>query len=149
MIPASPSTFSSPSCIPATPEVPRDTSHSHVPLGLHVIHPCALLCIIPRKPISCPHWVQLQESPLDQVPLMLPDEPESSADLQIDAAAMDVTGTWGRKPASSGLPTDWGKSWELAHHLELKYRKYHLCSGGSLCGQSTLRTATLEWCGKV
>ena len=36
-----------------------------------------------------------------------------------------VTSTWGRKPASSGLPMDWGKSWKPAHRLELKCRKYH------------------------
>jgi len=37
-----------------------------------------------------------------------------------------VTSTWGRKPVSSGLPTDWGKSRELAHHLELKLQKIPL-----------------------
>jgi len=60
-----------------------------------------------------------------------------------------VTGTWGRKPASSGLPTDQGKSWELAYRLELKCRKYRSHSGGSLHGQSTLRSAALEWRGKA
>jgi len=60
-----------------------------------------------------------------------------------------VTSTWGRKPASSGLPTDQGKSWELAHCLDLKCRKYHSRSGGSLRGQSISRSAALEWHGKV
>src|SRR5712675_1664439 len=32
--------------------------------------------------------------------------------------ALSVTGTWGRKLSSSGLPTDWGKSWEPAHCLD-------------------------------
>src|SRR5712671_7857236 len=39
---------------------------------------------------------------------------------------------------------DWGKSWEPAQHLELKCRKYRLRSGGSLHGQSTLRSATVS-----
>jgi len=60
-----------------------------------------------------------------------------------------VTGTWGRKPASSSLPMDQGKSWEPAHHLELKCRKYCSHSRGSLHGQSTSRIATLERCGKA
>jgi len=37
-----------------------------------------------------------------------------------------VTGTWGRKPVSSGLPMDQGKSWEPAHCLELKLQKIPL-----------------------
>src|SRR5712675_3059326 len=32
--------------------------------------------------------------------------------------ALSVTGTWGRKLSSSSLPTDRGKSWEPAHHLD-------------------------------
>src|SRR5712671_6517664 len=42
-IPAVTPTFSSPSCPAASPEVPRDTSSSHMPLGSHMIHPCAPL----------------------------------------------------------------------------------------------------------
>src|SRR5712672_3591389 len=86
MIPAVTPTFSSTSCPAASPEVPHDTSSSHVPLGLHVIHPCAPSCTIPRNPISRPRWVRLQESP-PSTP-NAPDEPESSADPQIDSAAM-------------------------------------------------------------
>jgi len=53
----------------------------------------------------------------------------------------DVTGTWGRKPASSGLPMDQGKFRELAHHLERKYRKYH-----SRIWRVPARTEYLEDC---
>jgi len=56
-IPAITPTFSSTSRPAASPEVPRDTSSSHVPLGSHVIHPRAPLHTIPHDPISRPHWV--------------------------------------------------------------------------------------------
>src|SRR5712671_3324724 len=87
MIPAVTPTFSSPSCPATSPEVPRDTSSSHVPLGSHVIHPRApLLHPMPRDPVSHPRWVQLQESPLSTPDA--PDEPESSADPRIDSAVI-------------------------------------------------------------
>jgi len=41
---------------------------------------------MPRDPISRPHWVQLRESPPSTPDA--PDEPESSADLQIDSAVL-------------------------------------------------------------
>src|SRR5712671_5660432 len=86
-IPAVTPTFSSPSHPTTSPEVPRDISSSHVPLGSHVIHPRAPLSRpMPRKPISRPRWVQLRESPPSTPDA--PDEPESSADLRIDSAAM-------------------------------------------------------------
>ena len=79
-IPAVTPTFSSPSHPTTSPEVPRDISSSHVPLGSHVIHPRAPLSRpMPRKPISRPRWVQLRESPPSTPDA--PDEPESSADL--------------------------------------------------------------------
>jgi len=87
-IPASPPTFSSTSHPVASPEVPRDTSHSHVPFGLHMIHPHAPLHTIPCNPVSCPCWVRLQESPSRPSTPNAPDKPESSADPQIDSAVM-------------------------------------------------------------
>src|SRR5712671_2228711 len=87
MIPAVTPTFSSTSRPTASPEVPHDTSSSHVPLGLHVIHPCAPSSRpMPRDPVSRPHWVRLRELPLSTPDA--PDEPESSADLRIDSTAM-------------------------------------------------------------
>jgi len=86
MIPAVTPTFSSTSHPATSPEVLRDTSSSHVPLGLHVIHPRAPLCTILHNPVSRPHWVRLQESP-PSTP-NTPDEPEGSADPQIDSTAM-------------------------------------------------------------
>jgi len=57
-IPAVTPTFSSPSHPAASPEVPRDTSSSHMPLGSHVIHPRAPLSRpMPRNPVSHPRWV--------------------------------------------------------------------------------------------
>src|SRR5712671_3278955 len=87
MIPAVTPTFSSPSCPATSPEVPRDTSSSHMPLGSHVIHPRApLLHPMPRGPVSRPRWVRLQESP-PSTP-SAPDKPESSTDLRIDSAVL-------------------------------------------------------------
>src|SRR5712672_47375 len=87
-IPAVTPTFSSTSRPAASPEVPRDTSSSHVPLGLHVIHPRAPSSRpMPRDPVSCPHWVQLRESPPSTPDT--PDEPESSADPRIDSAVLN------------------------------------------------------------
>src|SRR5712671_1730695 len=88
MIPASPPTFSLTSRPAASPEVPCDTSHSHVPLGAHMIHPRAPSHTIPRDPISHPRWVQLRELPPCPSTPDAPDEPESSADPQIDSTAM-------------------------------------------------------------
>ena len=51
-----------------------------------MIHLHAPLHTLPRDPVSCPHWVQLQES-LPSTP-NAPDEPESSADPWIDSAVM-------------------------------------------------------------
>src|SRR5882757_10698547 len=52
-IPAVTPTFSSTSRPAASPEVPHDTSSSHMPLGLHMIHPRALLSRpMPREPVS-------------------------------------------------------------------------------------------------
>jgi len=86
-IPAVTPTFSSTSHPAASPEVPRDTSSSHVPLGSHVIHPRAPLSHpMPREPISRPRWVRLQESPPSTPDA--PDEPESPTDPRIDSAAM-------------------------------------------------------------
>ena len=86
-IPAVTPTFSSPSRPIASPEVPRDTSSGHVPLGSHVIHPRAPLSRpMPRDPVSHPRWVRLRESPPSTPDA--PDEPESSTDLRIDSAAM-------------------------------------------------------------
>ena len=85
-IPAVTPTFSSTSRPVASPEVPRDTSSSHVPLGSHVIHPRAPSRTIPHDPVSRPRWVRLRESPPSTPDA--PDEPESSADLRIDSAAM-------------------------------------------------------------
>jgi len=86
-IPAITPTFSSPSHPAASPEAPRDTSSSHVPLGSHVIHPRAPLSYpMPHDPVSRPRWVRLRESP-PRTP-DTPDEPESSTDPQIDSAAM-------------------------------------------------------------
>src|SRR5712671_2060941 len=78
-IPAITPTFSSPSRPTAYPEVPHDTSSSHVPLGSHVIHPRAPLSRpVPREPVSRPRWVQLRESPPSTPDA--PDEPEGSPD---------------------------------------------------------------------
>src|SRR5712672_194281 len=85
-IPAITPTFSSPSRPAASPEVPRDTSSSHVPLRSHVIHPHAPSCTLPPNPISHPQWVRLRELPPSTPDA--PDEPESSPDLRIDSAAM-------------------------------------------------------------
>src|SRR5712672_1717391 len=86
-IPAVTPTFSSPSRPTTSPEVPCDTSSSHVPLGSHVIHPRAPSSRpMPRDPVSCPRWVQLRESP-PSTP-NAPDEPESSADPRIDSTAL-------------------------------------------------------------
>src|SRR5712671_801805 len=86
-IPAVTPTFSSPSRPATSPEVPRDTSSSHVPLGSHVIYPRAPSSHpMPHDPVSRPRWVRLRESPPSTPDA--PDEPESSADLQIDSAAM-------------------------------------------------------------
>src|SRR5712675_1355226 len=86
-IPAVTPTFSSTSCPAASPEVPRDTSSSHVPLGSHVIHPRAPSSRpMPRDPVSCPRWVQLRESPPSTPDA--PDEPESSDDPRIDSAVL-------------------------------------------------------------
>src|SRR5712671_2883595 len=86
-IPAITPTFSSTSRPAASPEVPRDTSSSHVPLGLHVIHPCVPSSRpMPRDPVSRPRWVRLRESPPSTPDA--PDEPESSADPWIDSATM-------------------------------------------------------------
>jgi len=85
-IPAVTPTFSSTSHPATSPEVPHDTSSSHVPLGLHVIHPRAPSRTIPRDPVNRPRWVQLRELPPSTPDA--PDEPESSADPQIDSAAV-------------------------------------------------------------
>src|SRR5712672_2843244 len=86
-IPAVTPTFSSTSRPAASHEVLRDTSSSHVPLGLHVIHPHAPLSRpMPCDPVSRPRWVQLRESPPSTPDA--PDEPESSTDPRIDSAAM-------------------------------------------------------------
>jgi len=88
MIPAVTPTFSSTSCPTTSPEVPHNTSSSHMPLGSHVIHPRALSHTIPRDPTSRPQWVQLRESPPCPSTPNAPDKPESSADLRIDSAAI-------------------------------------------------------------
>ena len=80
-IPAVTPTFSSTSRPAASPEVPRDTSSSHMPLGSHVIHPRAPSHTMPREPISHPRWVRLQESPPR---LSTPDTPNP----QINSAAI-------------------------------------------------------------
>src|SRR5712671_3694571 len=86
-IPAVTPTFSLTSHPAASPEVPRDTSSGHVSLGSHVIHPHASPSRpMPRNPVNHPRWVQLRESPPSTPDA--PDEPESSADPQIDSAAM-------------------------------------------------------------
>src|SRR5712672_2867793 len=86
-IPAVTPTFSSPSRPAASPEVPRDISSSHVPLGSHVIHPRAPSSRpIPRDPVSRPPWIRLRESP-PSTP-NAPDEPDGCADPRIDSAAM-------------------------------------------------------------
>src|SRR5712671_2872452 len=86
-IPAVTPTFSSTSRPAASPEVPRDTSSGHVPLGLHVIHPRAPSSRhIPRDPVSRPRWVRLRESPPSTPDA--PDEPESSTDPRIDSAVL-------------------------------------------------------------
>src|SRR5712671_5694990 len=57
-IPAVTPTFSSTSRPAASPEVPRDTSSGHVPLGSHVIYPRAPSSRpMPRDPVSRPRWV--------------------------------------------------------------------------------------------
>src|SRR5712671_3497565 len=87
MIPAITPTFSLTSRPTASPEVPRDTSSSHVPLGSYMIYPHApLLRPIPRDPISRPHWVRLRELPPSTPDA--PDEPESSTDLRIDSTVL-------------------------------------------------------------
>src|SRR5712671_1318583 len=87
MIPAVTPTFSSPSRPTASPEVPRDTSSSHVPLGSHVIHPRAPPSHpMPREPVSRPRWVRLQELPPSTPDA--PDEPESSTDPRIDSTVL-------------------------------------------------------------
>src|SRR5882757_8176780 len=86
-IPAVTPTFSSTSRPAASPEVPRDASSGHVPLGSHVIHPRAPSSRpMPRDPVSRPRWVRLRESPPSTPDA--PDEPESSTDPWIDSAAM-------------------------------------------------------------
>ena len=86
-IPAITPTFSSTSRPTASPEVPRDTSSSHMPLGSHVIHPRAPSSRpMLREPVSRPHWVRLRESPLSTP--NAPDEPEGSADPRIDSAVL-------------------------------------------------------------
>src|SRR5712672_1382196 len=81
-IPAVTPTFSSTSRPTASPEVPRDTSSSHVPLGSHVIYPRAPSSRpMPHDPVSRPRWVRLRESPPSTPDA--PDEPKSSADLRI------------------------------------------------------------------
>src|SRR5882757_9556901 len=86
-IPAVTPTFSSSSRPAASPEVPRDTSSGHVPLGSHVIYPRApSSCPMPRDPVSRPRWVRLRELPPSTPDA--PDEPESSTDPRIDSAAM-------------------------------------------------------------
>jgi len=87
MIPAVTPTFSSTSHPTASPEVPRDTRPSTVPLRSHVIHPRAPLSRpMPRDPVSRPRWVRLRESPPSTPDA--PDEPESSTDLWIDSAVL-------------------------------------------------------------
>src|SRR5712671_4150199 len=57
-IPAVTPTFSSTSRLTTSPEVPRDTSSGHVPLGSHVIHPRAPSSRpMPRDPVSRPRGV--------------------------------------------------------------------------------------------
>jgi len=86
-IPAVTPKFSSPSRPAASPEVPRDTSSGHVPLGSHVIHPRAPSSRpMPRDPVSRPQWVRLRESPPSTPDA--PDEPESSTDPRIDSAVL-------------------------------------------------------------
>src|SRR5712671_1274275 len=86
-IPAVTPTFSSSSRPAASPEVPRDISSSHVPLGSHVIHPRAPSSRpMPRDPVSRPRWVRLRESPPSTPDA--PDEPESSTDPRIDSAVL-------------------------------------------------------------
>jgi len=86
-IPAVTPTFSSSSRPTASPEVSRDTSSGHVPLGSHVIHPRAPSSRpMPRDPVSHPRWARLRESPPSTPDA--PDEPESSTDPRIDSAAM-------------------------------------------------------------
>src|SRR5712672_3567729 len=86
-IPAVTPTFSSTSRPAASPEVPRDTSSGHVPLGSHVIHPRAPPSHpLPREPVSRPCWVQLRESPPSTPDA--PDEPEGSPDPRIDSAVL-------------------------------------------------------------
>ena len=86
-IPAITPTFSSTSHPAASPEVPRDASSGHVPLGSHVIHPRAPSSRpMPRDPVSRPRWVRLRESPPSTPDA--PDEPESSTDPRIDSAVL-------------------------------------------------------------
>src|SRR5882672_1662372 len=86
-IPAITPTFSSPSRPATSPEVPRDTSSGHVPLGLHMIHPRTPLSHpMPRDPVSRPRWVRLRESPPSTPDA--PDEPEGSPDPWIDSAVL-------------------------------------------------------------
>src|SRR5712671_3326924 len=86
-IPAVTPTFSLTSRPTTSPEVPRDTSSGHVPLGSHVIHPRAPSSRpMPCDPVSRPRWVRLRESPPSTPDV--PDEPESSTDPRIDSATM-------------------------------------------------------------
>src|SRR5712672_741570 len=86
-IPAVTPTFSSTSRPTASPEVPRDTGSSHVPLGSHVIHPRAPSSRpMSRDPVSRPCWVRLRESPPSTPDA--PNEPGSSTDPRIDSAVM-------------------------------------------------------------
>src|SRR5712671_6258409 len=82
--PAVTPTFSSTSRPTASPEAPRDTNPSHVPLGSHVIHPRApSLRPMSRDPVSRPRRVRLRESPPSTPDA--PDEPGSSTDPRIDS----------------------------------------------------------------
>src|SRR5882672_9854626 len=86
-IPAVTPTFSSTSRPAASPEVPRDTSSGHVPLGSHVIYPRAPSSHpMPRDPVSRPRCARLRESPPSTPDAS--DEPESSTDPRIDSAAL-------------------------------------------------------------
>ena len=86
MIPAVTPTFSSTSRPTAAPEVPRDTSTSHVPLGSHVIHPRAPSRTLPRDPVSRPRWLRPQMSP--PTPPSPPVPEPSSDDPRIDSAVV-------------------------------------------------------------
>jgi len=86
-IPAVTPTFSSSSRPTTSPEVPRNTSSSHVPLRSHMIHPRAPSSHpMPRDPVSRSRWVRLRESP-PSTP-NAPDEPKSSTDPRIDSTVL-------------------------------------------------------------